>query len=348
MFRHSTSFRLLAAPTIMLFVLLPAAADTVLQATAYVSFVDTPPKVVSRDGSPVQQSASGAGSSATAHASETSVGAAAHSEDGVLSEGALASASAFSTFTVTSTGSGTSLPLTFNLGVSGSISVTSDFVPSGGPNISVASVSVRSNVDRAESNGGIQMGSQDGYLVLYSTSGSFGAGGSSAGQVIADLQVHLADPLNAIPFELLPVVGEFTILGHTLGEVSAKLDLIIHAIEETARNIGFPDLGIGPGKTIPVWTVRYIINNSAPVTVPVTPNDHRIHNISLYIVAQAASAPVATADANYSNTLTIKEVTVPLSYQGNPDDIVVTFESGRILHAKWPASTAGKRRAVRH
>ncbi len=62
-----------------------AAADAVLRAWANINLVDAPPcQVFSRDGSPVSSRAAGAGSSATASTSETSVSSRADSSDGNL------------------------------------------------------------------------------------------------------------------------------------------------------------------------------------------------------------------------------------------------------------------------
>jgi hypothetical protein len=323
-----------------------ASASTVLQATAYVNLAGNPPRAVSFDGTPVQQSASNAHSSAMAQASETSVGARAHSQDGVLSETAFGSASESTTFTVTSSAAGASgIPLTFNLAVDGSISATSDPAPSSGPNISVANVSVRSNVDLVEGNGGLILGSQHGYLVLYLPSGILGAGGASEGQVKLVSEVRLADPLNALPFDLLPILNTFTVLGRTLGEVTAGLDVLIEGIRQTAKNVGFPELGIGPGKSVPIWTAKYIVETSTPMTVTVVPNDGHRHNLALSITTQASSAPIGTSDASYSNTVAVRSITVPADYRGDPNDIVIKFESGTALHASRPVA---RRRAVRH
>jgi hypothetical protein len=107
-------------------------------------------------------------------------------------------------------------------------------------------VSVRSNVDRAEANGSILLGSQDGVLVIHSAGGTFGDGGSAEGGFRAEVDVRLADPLDAIPFELLQVLAIYELTGSTLLELLVKLDDLITAIEVTAKLFGFPDLNISP------------------------------------------------------------------------------------------------------
>jgi hypothetical protein len=320
-----------------------AAADTVLQAWAYINLVDVPTRQVSRDGSPVSSSAAGAGSSASASASETSVSSKADSSDGNLTAGASATASTSTTFKVTGRNHA-SVPLTFNLGVSGSINAASHrIVPN--VNVSVASVSVRSNIDLAEANGGILLGSQNGFLVLHLASGTFGDGGSAKGVVRAHVVVRGADPLDVIPFELLQLLAIYDVEGGSLIEVLAKIDDLISAIKVMAAVRGFPDLNIGPGKILPVWIETFTIDNHVPITVPIVPNDGRPHFMGLSIITQASSAPVANSSANYSNTFKLESVTVDPTYEGDPADIVITFESGKVMHATR-AST--RRRAVSH
>jgi hypothetical protein len=320
-----------------------AAADTVLQAWAYINLVDVPPRQVSRDGSPASSSAAGAGSSASASASETSVSSRADSSDGNLTAGASAIASTSTTFKVTG-GNGAAVPLTFNLAVSGSIYAESYRIPTS-TNVSVVSMSVRSNVDRAEANGGILLGSQDGVLVIHSASGTFGDGGSAKGVVRAEVEVRLADPLDVIPFELLQFLAIYEITGSTLVEVLAKIDDLIRFIEVTAAVVGFPDLDISPGKFVPVFTKRFTIDNSLPITVPIVPNDGRTHFMALSIITQASSAPIASGSSNYSNTFEVESVTVEPSYEGDPSDIVITFESGKTMRA---TRAFARRRSVRH
>jgi hypothetical protein len=320
-----------------------AAADTVLQAWAYVNLTDVPPRQVSRDGSPVSSSAAGDGSSASASASETSVSSRADSSDGHLTTGASATASTSTTFKVTG-GHGGSVPLTFNLGVSGSINANSFRVPVS-TNVSVAAVSVRSNIDLSEANGSILLGSQNGVLVIHSAAGTFGAGGSAEGVVDVDVEVHLADPLDLVPFKLMKFLGFYHLTG-PLAEVLVEIDDLISSIKTTAAVLGFPDLDIPPGKVIPVYIDTFTINNHVPITVPIVPNDGKTHFMGLSIITQASSAPVATSSADYSNTFEIKSVTVAPAYEGHPSDIVITFESGKTMHAT--RASAARRRAVRH
>ena len=320
-----------------------AAADTVLQAWAYINLEDVPPRAVSRDGSPVSSSAAGSGSSASASASETSVSARADSQDANLVEGAHAIASTHTTFKVT--GGNGSVSLTFNLGVSGSIYAHSSPIPGNGPNVSVVAMHVRSNVDRAEANGGILMGSQHGVLVIHSASGTFEEGGAGEGVFRADVDVRLSDPRDAIPFALLRVLGHFNIIGSTLPEILEKIENLITFIEGTAAILGFPDLDIAPGEVVPVFQVQYFVDNNLPITVPIVPNDGRTHSMALTIQAQASSSPVASGSSNYSNTFEVKSVTVDPAYEGDPSEIVVTFESGKTMRATREGS---RRRAVRH
>jgi len=321
-----------------------ATADTVLQAWAYVILTDVPPRQVSRDGSPVSSSAAGDGSSANASASETSVSSRADSSDGHLTTGASATASTSTTFKVTG-GHGGSVPLSFNLGVSGSIHASSFPVPSN-TNVSVTEVSVRSNIDLAEANGSILLGSQNGILVIHSAAGTFGAGGSGEGYVHAKVEVRLADPLDVIPFGQMQFLAFYDVEGSALAEVLIQIDDIITAIKTTSDKLGFPDLHIPPGKVVPVWTDTFTINNHIPITVPIVPNDGKTHFMGLSIITEASSAPVASSSADYSNTFEIKSVTVAPSYVGDPSDIVITFESGKTMRATRPS--AARRRAVRH
>jgi hypothetical protein len=322
-----------------------AAADTVLQAWAYVNLTDVPPRQVSRDGSPVSSSAAGDGSSASARASETSVSSRADSSDGHLTTGASATASTSTTFKVTG-GHGGSVPLTFNLGVSGSINANSFLVPVN-VNVGVAEVSLRSNIDLSEANGSILLGSQNGVLVIHSAAGTFGAGGSAEGVVVDDVEVHLADPLDlgVVPFKLMKFLGFYHLTG-PLAEVLVELDDLISSIKTTAKLLGFPDLDIPPGKVVPVYIDTFTIHNNVPITVPIVPNDGRTHFMGLSIITEASSAPVARSSADYSNTFELKSVTVAPSYEDDPSDIVITFESGKTMHAT--RASVARRRAVRH
>jgi hypothetical protein len=208
-------------------------------------------------------------------------------------------------------------------------------------------MSVRSNIDLTERNGGIILGSQDGLLVLHSTSGTFNNGGAGdhPGAVRAEVEVRLADPFNAIPFNLLPIFGRFSVLADTIADVLQKIDTLKTFLETTAAVLGFPDLNLSPGEVFPVLEVKYFIDTNVPITVPIVPNSGKTHFMGLMIQAQASSAPIGTGSSDYSNTLEVKSVTVDPAYEGDPSEIVVTFESGKTFHATRESS---RRRAVRH
>jgi hypothetical protein len=97
---------------------------------------------------------------------------------------------------------------------------------------------------------------------------------------------------------------------------------------------------------VPVYTTKFTIDNNVPITVPIVPNDGRPHFMALSIFTQASSAPIASGSSNYSNTFEVKSVTVDPAYEGDPSDIVITFESGKTMRAKRASSM--RRRSVRH
>ena len=279
-----------------------AASDTstVLQAWAYVNLSDTPQKLVSTDGTPLSQSASGDGSSAFARAGTTSIGAGAQSADSNLTEGATGVAAATSVFHVTSrSGQSKPVPLTFNLGVEGSIHASSSPIL-GDTDVSVASVDIRSSVDRTERNGSILLGSQKGILVLDLTSGAFGADGAPRGQTHWSVNVRLAKiGLPSWTWELLPEYGTFAGVAVNVYQALSTIHQVVDTIAGKAKTEGFPQLGILPGAVVPVWQATFGVDNVFPLTASFIPNDGRPHTMNLSIIVQASSSPVAQSASDY-------------------------------------------------
>lgn len=326
----------------------PASADTVLQAWAYINLADVPPRQVSSDGTPVSSSASTAESSASAHASASSIGARASSSDGFLVEGAHAIASARTTFRVTSRSGGNEpVPLTFNVAVTGSISANSSpNILGAGPDVSVASVSIRSNVDTTERNGGILLGSQKGILKLELVSGAFREGGPAHGPTDWSVDIRLARAVPpVIPWNLLPPYLRVAGIAATLYDALSTASQVVQALEGKAKIEGFPELGFPPGWVMPVAMVTIGIDNTFPLTRSIRP-DGRPHFMGLSIISQASSAPTAQSTSDYSNTVGLESITVDAAWPGDPADLTVTFDDGRTFPVT--RQRPPRRRAVRH
>lgn len=278
-------------------------------------------------GSLVEASASGQGSSGTGFASfDGKVGASAMSENTSPIYNASGSGSFGSGYEVIGNSDNTSLPLSFNFHLSGSLSADSEIGNNTSQGIAGATVGglLSSGSNVSQINGRANLRSRAGSPISFTQAGVFGSSGSP--QVRIQPKINVEADINEV-FLNEDDLDELNLEFSLEGEPSDfDFPVLTGLIADAITSQGLSRLNLVPGLDIEAgFKVDYGFDTSFSLPLEVVDRG----KINYFINTSANALLEASANSNYSSTLSLTSITVPEEFDAvDVDKLRVVFDSG--------------------